>query len=222
MSSGGAGSDQSLFPEGEGAPDGALPDGAGVGALPGEASGADADTRPGGTGAGALPDEVGAAAASVDTGPAALPEDATAVARPDSDQGAVPEMVIPPAEAVIPPPPPETPIPEGLLTPPPESVSAAESAVLPAPTTRRAERERPTPRILDGEQPAAVADDWAQRSIAPEAPDTGAYRVLAGAIFAFLIVLLLAAVGVGVLLLNTVGLPFAGVVDAVVPLPPRV
>lgn len=215
MSGGGAGSDQSLFPEGEDAPDGVLPDGTGAGALPGEASDLDADTRPGGAGSGMVPGEASAGAVPGDAG-------ATAVARPDSDQRAVPEMVIPPAEAVIPPPPPETPIPEGLLTPPPESVSAAESAVLPAPTTRRAERERPTPRILDGEQPAAVADDWAQRSIAPEVPDTGAYRVLAGAIFAFLIVLLLAAVGVGVFLLNTVGLPFAGAVDAFMPLPARV
>jgi hypothetical protein len=79
----------------------------------------------------------------------------------------------------------------------------------PPPETRR-DRPRRTPAILDGEQPAAVADDWAQRSIAPEAPETGAYRGVAVVIFAFLFLLLVGAVAVGVYLLNAVGLPFAG------------
>ncbi|WP_101848033.1 hypothetical protein [Zhihengliuella sp. ISTPL4] len=129
------------------------------------------------------------------------------------DQGAAPDAVgaeiapadavIPSADDVIPPPPPETPIPEGLLTAP-----DAAGEVLPAPT-RRSERSRPTPSILQGEQPAAAADDWAQRSIAPEVPETGSYRVLAGVIFVFLFLLLAAAVVTFVVLITTVGLPFA-------------
>lgn len=119
------------------------------------------------------------------------------------------ESAIPPADAVIPPPPPETPIPEGLLSPPSE-ITAAESPVLPE-TRRRSDPQRRRPRsALDGEQPAAVADDWARPSVAPEVPTSGGYRVLSIVIFLFLFVLLVAAVITIVHLLNTVGFPFAG------------
>ncbi|MBP3976705.1 hypothetical protein [Microbacterium sp. BLY] len=114
------------------------------------------------------------------------------------------DAVIPPAEAVIPPPPPETPVPEGLLAAPADTASDV------VPPTRRSERSRPTPAILQGAQPAAAADDWSQRSVAPEAPQTGSYRVLAGVIFAFLFLLLAAALVTLVVLITTVGLPFAG------------
>lgn len=113
------------------------------------------------------------------------------------------DAVIPSADDVIPPPPPETPIPEGLLAAP-----DAEGDVLPAPT-RRSERSRPTPAILQGEQPAAAAEDWAQRSIAPEVPETGSYRVLAVVVFVVLFLLLAAAVVMLVVLITTVELPFA-------------
>lgn len=113
------------------------------------------------------------------------------------------DAVIPSADDVIPPPPPETPIPEGLLATP-----DAAGDVLPAPT-RRSERSRPTPAILQGEQPAAAAEDWAQRSIAPEVPETGSYRVLAVVVFVVLFLLLAAAVVTLVVLITTVGLPFA-------------
>ncbi|WP_149083863.1 MULTISPECIES: hypothetical protein [Microbacterium] len=126
------------------------------------------------------------------------------------------DAVIPPAEAVIPPPPPETPVPEGLLAAPTDAASEV------VPPTRRSERSRPTPAILQGEQPAAAADDWAQRSISPEVPETGSYRVLAGVIFAFLFLLLAAAVVTLVVLITTVGLPFAGGEPAVGLLPVRV
>lgn len=122
------------------------------------------------------------------------------------------EPVIPPADAVIPPPPPETPIPEGLLAPPSE-ITAAESPVLPE-TRRRSDPQRRRPgSALNGEQPAAVADDWARPSVAPEVPTSGGYRVLSIVIFLFLFVLLVAAVIAIVYLLNTVGLPFLGGAD---------
>ena len=105
------------------------------------------------------------------------------------------DAVIPPPEAVIPPPPPETPVPEGLLAVPADTASDV------VPPTRRSERSRPTPAILQGAQPAAAADDWSQRSV---------YRVLAGVIFAFLFLLLAAALVTLVVLITTVGLPFAG------------
>lgn len=127
------------------------------------------------------------------------------VALPDG--GALPDATGPdiaPADAVIPPPPPETPVPEGLLAAPADTASDV------VPPTRRSERSRPTPAILQGAQPAAAADDWSQRSVAPEAPQTGSYRVLAGVIFAFLFLLLAAALVTLVVLITTVGLPFAG------------
>ncbi|MFK3677551.1 hypothetical protein ACI2IP_07455 [Microbacterium sp. NPDC090218] len=122
------------------------------------------------------------------------------------------EPLIPPAEAVIPPPPPEIPIPEGLLTPPPSEVPSADAVIPPPPpdTLRRSDRARPTPAILDREPPAAVADDWAQPSVAPEVPTSGGYRGLTVAIFAFLFLLLVAAIVVGVYLLNTTTFSFAG------------
>jgi len=138
------------------------------------------------------------------------------------EPGALPdEPLIPPADVVIPPPPPEIPIPEGLLTPPPtdipsdvsaSDVSAADAVIPPPPpaTRRGADRPRPTPAILEGEPPAAVADDWALPSVAPEVPTSGGYRVLTIVIFAFLFVLFVAAIIVGVYLLNTTTFPFAG------------
>ena len=125
------------------------------------------------------------------------------------------ESLVPPADVVIPPPPPEIPIPDGLLTPPSDLPSDAASdasaleAVIPPPATRRADRARPTPAILKGEPPAAVADDWALPSVAPEVPTSGGYRVLTVVIFAFLSLLLVAAIIVGVYLLNTMSFPFA-------------
>lgn len=127
------------------------------------------------------------------------------------------ESLVPPADVVIPPPPPEIPIPDGLLTPPPSDLppdaatsdASALDAVIPPPATRRADRARPTPAILEGEPPAAVADDWALPSVAPEVPTSGGYRVLTVVIFAFLFLLLVAAIIVGVYLLNTTSFPFA-------------
>lgn len=139
------------------------------------------------------------------------------------DEAGVPEEpLIPPADVVIPPPPPEIPIPEGLLTPPPSEIPPSEippsdispsDAVIPPPpveTRRRSDRPRPTPAILDGEQPAAAAEDWAKPSVAPEVPTSGGYRVLTIVIFAFLFLLFIAAIVVGVYLLNTTSFPFAG------------
>ncbi|QYM64193.1 hypothetical protein [Microbacterium sp. Se5.02b] len=92
------------------------------------------------------------------------------------EESTVPEeALIPPDDAVIPPPPPEIPIPEGLLTPPSADIPDADVVIPPPPadTLRRSDRVRPTPRILDGEAPAAVAEDWAQPSVAPEVPTSG-------------------------------------------------
>lgn len=121
------------------------------------------------------------------------------------------ESLIPPADVVIPPPPPEIPIPDGLLTPPPSDIPSVDAVIPPPPpATRRADRARPTPAILEGEPPAAVADDWALPSVAPEVPTSGGYRVLTVVIFAFLFLLLVAAIIVGVYLLNATSFPFAG------------
>jgi hypothetical protein len=111
---------------------------------------------------------------------------------------------IPSEDAVIPPPPREAPIPDGLLSPPSTEASIPDAVIPPAdvvipppppeamlPTTRRS---RPKPAILTGEQPAPVAADWAQPSVAPEVPTSGGYRVLSAVIFGFLLVLLIAAV----------------------------
>lgn len=147
----------------------------------------------------------------------AQPEEPVVPEAPLSPEGiGVPdESLIPPADVVIPPPPPEIPIPEGLLTPPPsEPVSEASAldAVIPPPppATRRADRARPTPAVLEGEPPAAAAEDWALPSVAPEVPTSGGYRVLTVVIFAFLFLLFAAAIIVGVYLLNTTSFPFAG------------
>lgn len=113
------------------------------------------------------------------------------------------DAVVPPApaaseipDAVIPPPPRESGIPDAVIPPPPPE------AMLPA--TRRS---RPTPAILTGDQPAPVADDWAQPSIAPEVPTSGGYRALTVVIFAFLLLLLAAAIGCAIYLgATTLGL----------------
>ena len=55
-----------------------------------------------------------------------------------------------------------------------------------------------------------MADDWALPSVAPEVPTSGGYRVLTIVIFAFLFLLFVAAIVVGVYLLNTTTFPFAG------------
>ena len=100
------------------------------------------------------------------------------------------DAVIPPPpfasavpDVVIPPPPPESSVPDVVIPPPPPE------AMLPA--TRRT---RPKPAILTGDQPAPVADDWAQPSVAPEVPTSGGYRALTFVIFAFLLLLLAAAI----------------------------
>ena len=103
---------------------------------------------------------------------------------PPPAEGAVPN-------AVIPPPPPESSVPDVVIPPPPPE------AMLPA--TRRS---RPKPAILTGDQPAPVADDWAQPSVAPEVPTSGGYRALTFVIFAFLVVILVAAI-VGAIYLGT-------------------
>ncbi|MFJ4999113.1 hypothetical protein ACIP5T_13235 [Microbacterium sp. NPDC088619] len=148
-----------------------------------------------------------------------------------------------PEEAVIPPPPPEIPIPEGLIPPPPSesaipdavippppSESAIPDAVIPPPPSESAipdavipppppeamlpstRRSRPKPAILTGDQPAPVADDWAQPSVAPEAPTSGGYGALTFVIFAFLLVLLGAAIAGAIYLGTTVSfaLPAGG------------
>ncbi|WP_217994748.1 hypothetical protein, partial [Microbacterium hydrocarbonoxydans] len=80
-------------------------------------------------------------------------------------------------------------------------------AMLPA--TRRS---RPKPAILTGDQPAPVADDWAQPSVAPEVPTSGGYRALSVVIFGFLVLLLAAAIAGAVYLGTTTS--FASVADA--------
>jgi len=121
-------------------------------------------------------------------------------------------------DAVIPPAPPETPIPEGLISaepvipPPPADIPPADDVIPPPPPEAMLPSSRSTrrkPAILEGAQPSAVADDWAKPSVAPEVPSSGGYRGLTVAIFAFLLILLVAAVGVGIFLATTVTFPFA-------------
>ncbi|MCS3443268.1 hypothetical protein [Microbacterium phyllosphaerae] len=126
-----------------------------------------------------------------------------AVIPPPPPATAVPDATIPPPppessvpDVVIPPPPPESSVPDVVIPPPPPE------AMLPA--TRRS---RPKPAILEGDQPAPVADDWAQPSVAPEVPTSGGYRALTFVIFAFLLLLLAAAiVGAIYLGVTTLGL----------------
>ncbi|WP_311258035.1 hypothetical protein [Microbacterium sp. WCS2018Hpa-9] len=142
---------------------------------------------------------------------------------PPRAEARVPDGVIPPPPAetpipdgLIPPPPPETPIPEGLIPaapviPPPPAESAIPDAVIPPPPPEAmlpsTRRSRPKPAILTGDQPAPVADDWAQPSVAPEAPTSGGYGVFSVVIFVFLIVLLGAAIAGAIYLATSV--PFA-------------
>lgn len=131
-----------------------------------------------------------------------------------------------PEDAVIPPPPPETPIPEGLISPapsesaipdavipPPPAESAIPDAVIPPPPPEAMlpsmRRSRPKPAILTGDQPAPVADDWAQPSVAPEAPTSGGYGAFSVVIFVFLIVLLGAAIAGAVYLGTNVPFPLS-------------
>lgn len=117
-----------------------------------------------------------------------------------------------PEDAVIPPPPAESAIPEGLVSPPP-SESAIPDAVIPPPPPEAmlpsTRRSRPKPAILTGDQPAPVADDWAQPSIAPEAPTSGGYGAFSVVIFVFLIVLLGAAIAGAVYLGTNVPFPLS-------------
>lgn len=126
------------------------------------------------------------------------------------------EAAIPPADAVIPPPPPEIPVPDGLLNPPPSEIPVADAVIPPPPPeVRLRSAERPRPTILDGDQPAAVADDWAKPSVAPAVPTSGGYRGLTVAIFAFLLLLLVGAVVLGIYLLSTGSFPFLADDDSV-------
>lgn len=113
-------------------------------------------------------------------------------------------------DAVIPPPPSESAIPDAVIPPPPAE-SAIPDAVIPPPPPEAmlpsTRRSRPKPAILTGDQPAPVADDWAQPSVAPEAPTSGGYGAFSVVIFAFLIVLLGAAIA-GAIYLGT-NVPFA-------------
>lgn len=119
------------------------------------------------------------------------------------------EPAIRPADAVVPPPPPETPIPEGLLTPPPSEIPVADAVIPPPPPEARLRSaERPRPALLEGDQPAAAADDWAKPSVAPEVPTSGGYRGLTVAIFAFLFALFAIAIGLLIYLLSTGSFPF--------------
>ena len=133
---------------------------------------------------------------------------------------------IPSGDAVVPPPPAEIPIPDGLIPPPP-SESAIPDAVIPPPPSESAipdavipppppeamlpstRRSRPKPAILTGDQPAPVAEDWSQPSVAPEAPTSGGYGALTFVIFAFLIVLLVAAIAGAVYLGTNVSFALA-------------
>ncbi|HWS52021.1 MAG TPA: hypothetical protein VN241_13510 [Microbacterium sp.] len=148
-----------------------------------------------------------------------------------SDNSAIPENHQ--EDAVAPPPAPETPIPDGVV--PPEPATPEESPDIPAaadipiadavipppppeamvPQTRSSRR---TPAILEGDQPAAAADDWAQPSVAPQVPTSGGYRGLTVAIFVFLVALLVAAIVFLFYLVNntTFDLPsFAGGATAI-------
>lgn len=121
---------------------------------------------------------------------------------------------IPSEDAVIPPPPREVPIPEGLLSPPPTESSVPDAVIPPPPPEAmlpETRRSRPKPAILTGDQPAPVAADWAQPSVAPEEPISGGYRALTFVIFALLFAVLAAAVAGAIYLgVTTLGSP-AGV-----------
>jgi len=146
------------------------------------------------------------------------------VVPPPPAEGAVPDAEIPPPpsessvpDAVIPPPPPESSVPDAVIPPPPPESSVPDVVIPPPPPEAMlpaTRRSRPKPAILTGEQPAPVADDWAQPSVAPEVPTSGGYRALTFVIFAFLIVILVAAI-VGAIYLGTTTLGMsAGVVPA--------
>lgn len=123
---------------------------------------------------------------------------------PDIEPDVAPD--IEPADAVIPPPPPETPIPDGLLASP-----------LPPETLRRSTPRRSTPATFDDDQPAAAADDWSKPSVAPEVPTSGGYRGLTIAIFGFLFLLLSAAVVTLIFLVSSESFPFVTLGDLPVP-----
>lgn len=114
----------------------------------------------------------------------------------------------PSADAVVPPPPPETPIPAGLMSPPfdipPASADIPPAdAVIPPPPPEAmlpSRRSARTPAVFEGEQPTAAADDWAQPSVAPEVPSSGGYGVLSAVIFILLFVMLAAAIAAAVYL----------------------
>ncbi|MEV7610463.1 hypothetical protein AB0N61_13365 [Microbacterium sp. NPDC089320] len=112
-----------------------------------------------------------------------------------------------PEDAVIPPPPPESVVPDAVIPPPPPE-SAVPDAVIPPPPPEAmppsTRRSRPRPAILTGDQPSPAADDWAQPSVAPVEPTSGEYRALSVVIFGFLIVLLAAAIAGAVYLGATV------------------
>lgn len=161
-----------------------------------------------------MSDDTGTTPDRPDDGDALTPGEPSAVAGPE----------IPAAAEVIPPPPPDIPVPEGLLAPPDEDAAGDASAVSRPLRRRSADPARPTPAILDSDPPPAAADDWARPSVAPEAPTSGGYRALTVGIFVFLVVLFVAAVAVIVFLVTTTGVPFtagpAGSVSAGVALTP--
>ena len=132
---------------------------------------------------------------------------------------------VPPADAVIPPPPPETPIPDGLIPPasavpestavippPPADIPPADDVIPPPPPEAMlpaTRRSRPTPAILLGDQPAPAADDWNEPTITPEIPSSGGYRGLTIAIFVFLLVLLAVGIAAVVYLATTTSFAMA-------------
>ncbi|WP_091227886.1 hypothetical protein [Microbacterium sp. 3J1] len=123
-----------------------------------------------------------------------------------------------PADAVVPPPPPESSVPDVVIPPPPPESSVPDVVIPPPPPEAMlpaTRRSRPTPAILTGDQPAPVADDWAQPSVAPEVPTTGGYRALSIVIFVFLVLLLAAAIAGAVYLGTTTSFASAALVDAV-------
>ena len=122
---------------------------------------------------------------------------------------------IPSADAVIPPPPSESSVPDAVIPPPPPESSVPDAVIPPPPAEAMlpaTRRSRPKPAILTGDQPAPVADDWAQPSVAPEVPTSGGYRALSVVIFGFLVLLLAAAIAGAVYLGTTTS--FASATDA--------
>ncbi|MHC9044571.1 hypothetical protein ACYX8G_08320 [Microbacterium saperdae] len=110
-------------------------------------------------------------------------------------------------EPVIPPPPPEIPIPDGLIPPassdvpdavippPPLDIAPADSVIPPPPPeamvpSRRSARPAGT---SDAPAPAAVSEEWSQPTMTPEVP-SGGYRGLTAAIFVFLLILFAGAI----------------------------